>query len=218
MFPEVVARIEAACRRAGRNPAEVTLVAVTKGHGPADSSRAVLRYGHRVLGENRIQEWLPKAAALPDVEWHLIGSLQRNKVKYCRPFTLIHSLDSKRLADALQAAGERHDHRFAVLVEVNVAGEASKHGVAPEVAEELVRYARTLDQIEVRGLMTMAPLLPKPEHTRPYFRALRQLRDKLGVVELSMGMSGDFEIAIEEGATLVRIGTALFEEMAGNEA
>jgi PLP dependent protein len=147
----------------------------------------------------------------PDVEWHLVGHLQRNKVKYCRPFALIHSLDSVRLAEALEEEGARHGHVFRTLVQVNVAGEASKHGVPPEEAEALVALVRTLEHVRVEGLMTMAPYAEDPERARPVFGALRALRDRLGLDALSMGMSGDVEVAVEEGATLVRVGSALFD-------
>ena len=186
-------------------------MAVTKGRTVAEIEAAVLRFGHRILGENRVQEWRDKAARLADIEWHLIGNLQRNKVKYCTGATLIHSLNSERLADTMEAQGQRRDHLFRTLVEVNVAAETSKQGVDPSEAAALVRYAQNLDHVEVIGLMCMAPYHPDPEAARPSFQALRQLRDKLDLEALSMGMSGDFEVAIEEGATLVRIGSALFE-------
>lgn len=200
-----------ACARAGRDPAEVTLIAVTKGHGADDIEQQVLRHGHEVLGESRIQEWRSKATELENVEWHLIGNLQTNKVKYCRPFHTLHTLNSVRLADALSAYGKKHDHRFRVLLEVNVAGEASKQGVRTDEAESIVRYAQGLSHLEVAGLMTIAPYSDDPEASRPVFRTLRELRDRLALSELSMGMSGDFETAIEEGATYVRVGSALFE-------
>ncbi len=208
---KVQERILQACERAGRDPAEVTLVAITKGHDPRDIERVVLEHGHRVLGENRVQEWRDKAEVLENIEWHFIGNLQTNKVKYCTPFSVIHSLNSVRLADAMQTQGERREHVFRVMVEVNVAGEASKQGAAADEAEALVAHARGLSQVEVLGLMTIAPYSDRPEDARPVFRALRDLRDKLGLKDLSMGMSGDFEVAIEEGATFVRIGSALFE-------
>lgn len=209
-FEQVSARIAAACARAGRDPREVTLVAVTKGRSLEEIARAVLAHGHTVLGESRIQEWRDKAAALSGVEWHFIGNLQRNKVKYCRPFTLIHSLNSQRLADELSRYALRHGHTFRVLLEVNVAGEASKQGAPLAQALELAEYVRELPGVALEGLMTMAPYSDTPEDSRPIFQKLRELRDRLGLVHLSMGMSGDFEVAIEEGATLVRIGSALF--------
>ncbi|HEX7003304.1 MAG TPA: YggS family pyridoxal phosphate-dependent enzyme [Trueperaceae bacterium] len=213
MIDEVRRRIAAACERAGRERSEVKLVAVTKGHPVAEIEERVVDEGCLVLGESRLQEWRAKEAELTGrgIEWHLIGNLQRNKIKYCLPFHTIHSLNSRRLADALQAYGERSDHRFRVLVEVNVAGEESKLGIGVEEAAELVAYARALPNLQVAGLMTMAPHYDDPEQARPVFRGLRGLRDKLGLVELSMGMSNDFEVAVEEGATIVRVGSALFD-------
>lgn len=203
-------RLERACLRAGRDPAEVTLIAVSKGHEAAAIREHVLAHGHAVLGESRIQEWRSKEAELTGVEWHLIGNLQTNKVKYCRPFHTLHSLNSERLADALEAHGAKHNHTFRVLLEVNVAGEANKQGVALSDAEALARYAQGLPHVELAGVMTIAPYAGDPEAARPIFRALRELRDKLALKELSMGMSGDFEVAAEEGATYVRVGSALF--------
>lgn len=215
MLAQVEERIAAACSRVGRSPAEVKLVAVTKGHPAAEVEEKILGKGCFVLGESRVQEWRSKAEELGEhaIEWHLIGNLQRNKVKYCLPFHTIHSLNSTRLADALQAHGERSEHLFRVLVEVNVAEEESKRGTGIAEAEELVAHARELPNLEVAGLMAMAPFSDDPETARPVFRALRELRDKLRLVELSMGMSNDFEVAVEEGATIVRVGTALFEEI-----
>lgn len=212
MLAEVRSRIEAACRRAGRDPSEVTLVAVTKGHGPSEIEARLLRHGQCVLGENRIQEWREKHRALEPagVEWHFIGNLQRNKVRYCLPFALIHSLTSARLAEALQTQGEKSGHCFRVLLEVNVAGEASKQGVPLDAAEALAERAAGLPNVRLEGLMTMAPYSDDPETARPYFRQLRELRDRLGLRHLSMGMSADFDVAVEEGATLVRVGSALF--------
>ena len=210
MFLEVQERIARACARAGRQPEAVKLIAVTKGRSPEAIRTQVIRYGHRRLGESRIQEWRDKAAQLGDIEWHLVGNLQTNKVKYCTGFALIHSLNSRRLAEALQSEGAKRQHVFNLLVEVNLAGESSKQGVATEQAEALVRYAQSLPYLRVQGLMTMAPYSPDPEQARPIFARLRALRDRLGLLELSMGMSGDFEVAIEEGATYMRIGSALF--------
>ena len=197
----------------GRDPAEVKLIAVTKGQSVASVRENVVRRGHTRLGESRIQEWRGKSELtdMPeDIEWHLIGNLQTNKVKYCRGFHTLHSLNSERLADALEAFGEKKDHRFRVLLEVNVAGEANKQGVSLADAEALTRYANTLPHLELAGVMTIAPYADDPEAARPTFRTLRNLRDKLGLRELSMGMSGDFEVAAEEGATYVRVGSALF--------
>lgn len=210
-------RLERACLRAGRDPAEVRLIAVTKGHDAATIREHVLTRGQAILGESRIQEWRSKATELEGAEWHLIGNLQTNKVKYCVPFHTLHSLNSQRLADALEAHGEKHDHTFRVLLEVNVAGEANKQGVTLSDAEALARYAQSLPHLEVAGVMTIAPYSSDPEAARPIFRALRSLRDRLALRELSMGMSGDFEVAAEEGATYVRVGSALFLQAFGEQ-
>jgi pyridoxal phosphate enzyme (YggS family) len=210
MLPEIVKRIAAASERAGRKPEEITLVAVTKGRTVEEIETAVLKHGHRILAENRVQEWRRKAVALNNIEWHLVGNLQRNKVKYCSKASLIHSLNSKRLADALQLQGSKRNHCFHTLIEVNMPGEEAKQGIMPEDVAVLLDYTRTLDNVVVDGLMGMAPFNPDPEASRPTFQDLRTLRDELHLEVLSMGMSGDFEVAIEEGATLVRIGSALF--------
>ncbi|MDF1522345.1 MAG: YggS family pyridoxal phosphate-dependent enzyme [Trueperaceae bacterium] len=216
MLADVRTRIERACAVASRDPRGVTLVAVTKGRSPDEVRRALLDLGHRVLGENRVQEWRPKAAALgDDVAWHLVGHLQTNKVRYCAPFALIHSLDSERLADALEAEGAKRGHVHRVLVQVNVAGEASKQGVAPAEVPDLVRHVASLDHVRLEGLMTIAPFEPDPERARPVFRGLRDLADRYAEGRTSMGMSGDLEVAIEEGATWVRVGRALFEPAGG---
>ncbi len=210
------ARITAACGRVGRDPGGVRLVAVTKGRSP-DEVRALVAAGHRILAENRVQDWraAADAVAMPALEWHLIGHLQRNKVRFCRPFALIHSLDSERLALALEAEGAKHDHVFRTLLQVNVAGEDGKYGVAPAAAAALLARVRRLAHVRVEGLMTMAPYDEDPERARPVFRGLRTLATELGLAELSMGMSGDFEVAVEEGATMVRVGSALFAGSAG---
>jgi pyridoxal phosphate enzyme (YggS family) len=218
-------RIADAALRAGRDADDVRLVAVTKYHD-LDEMRALLDAGHRVLGESRIQEVLPKIEALgtiafaPPIEWHLIGHLQTNKAnKAVGPFALIHGVDSLHLAEALQRAAESADTTVSILLQANVSGEESKHGVAPEGLEPLVRALRPLDRVRCLGLMTMAPYECAPEATRPVFRALREWRDRLRELgldhldlrHLSMGMTNDFEVAVEEGATWVRVGTAIFE-------
>lgn len=205
-------RIAAACARVGRDPSEVELVAVTKGRDPAEV-RALVAAGQRVLGENRVQAWREAADAVGDLDvaWHLIGHLQRNKVRFCRRIASIHSLDSERLALALEDEGAKHAHRFEVLVQVNVSGEASKYGVAVGELAALLEAVAPLTHVRVRGLMTMAPYADDPEEARPHFRRLRALAEQHGLRELSMGMSGDFEVAVEEGATIVRVGSALFE-------
>ncbi len=214
MLERVQERIRAACERAGRDPAGVELVAVTKGHETSAIREAILEGGVRNLGENRIQEWRDKAAQLEgeEIRWHFIGNLQRNKVKYCLPFHLIHSVNSVRLANELQRVGERREHHFDVLVEVNVAGEETKQGVHPGGLDELVEHVRQLPNVRVHGLMTMAPWFEEAEQSREVFRALREAARRLDLPQLSMGMSNDFEIAVEEGATIVRVGSALFEE------
>lgn len=211
MLDAVLARIGDACARAGRAPSDVRLVAVTKGHDVDEVRRTLLQHGHRRLGENRVQAWRDKAEALgPDVEWHLVGHLQTNKVRFCRDFALLHGVDSARLVAALEADGRRHEHVFPVLLQVNVAGEDGKHGIAPAELADLLARARDGRCVRVEGLMTMAPFDPDPERARPVFRALRELAERHGLERTSMGMSGDYEVAVEEGATWVRIGRALF--------
>jgi pyridoxal phosphate enzyme (YggS family) len=189
----------------------VSLVVVTKGRS-AEEIQPLLASGQEALGESKVQEALPKIEALgPGPRWHLVGHLQRNKVKFCRPFSLIHSVDSVRLAQALSDWAERNGHVFEILVEINVSGEASKHGASAVEAGALVDQARDLPALEVRGLMTMAPMEGDPLEVRRIFRRLARLRDTFRVVECSMGMSDDFEVAVEEGATIVRIGRAIFE-------
>jgi pyridoxal phosphate enzyme (YggS family) len=215
----VRARIGEAARRAGRQPGSVTIVAVTKGH-PLQRAREAVAAGLLDLGENRVQEALGKLEAWNGgpVRWHLVGHLQRNKVKLAvGRFALIHSLDSIRLADALEQEAARRGVVQPVLVEVNVAREPQKSGAPPEQAEALVRHAATLPHLALRGMMTMAPLVEDREVIRATFRGLRQMRDQLATANcplphLSMGMSNDFEIAVEEGATMVRLGTVLFGE------
>lgn len=205
-------RMVIAAEKSGRDGADVTLVAVSKGQSLEDIM-AAYDAGQRVFGENRATELAAKAPALPDdIEWHFIGSLQTRQAKLARPHTsLLHSLDRIRLANAWSAAEQVPP----ALVQVNVAAEPQKHGVAPEAIEELLRFAREAG-VHCVGLMTMAPLSANPEDSRVWFEELRRLRDELqpswpGLTELSMGMSDDFVPAIEEGATLVRVGRAIFE-------
>ena len=206
-------RIERACERAGRDPASVTLVAVSKGH-PAEAIRAASEAGLRHFGENRIQEALPKideaVAAGVEATWHLVGHLQSNKAKAASgAFDVIHSVDSARLLARLDAAAPAPRH---VLLQVNVAAEPQKQGIAPEDLGALVEAAREARNLRLRGLMTIAPIASDPEDVRPVFRALRELAGRYELPELSMGMTDDFEVAIEEGATLVRVGRAIFGE------
>ena len=212
MFQDVRERIAGACERVGRSPDEVTLVAVTKGRSVEEITERVLDHGHRILGESYVQEWQPKRDALPDdIEWHLVGNLQRNKVKYLGDIAVVHSLNSIRLANTMQKQGAKRGFALRAMIEVNVAGEENKHGLPPSKVPEVVEHAAGLSHVSVEGLMAMAPFSDDPEDARPTFARLRKLRDTLGLRELSMGMSGDFEVAIEEGATIVRIGSALFE-------
>jgi pyridoxal phosphate enzyme (YggS family) len=219
-------RIAAACRRAGRPRADVTLVAVTK-TAPVEAAAALVKLGVRDLGESRPQELWRKSAALPaTVRWHLIGHLQRNKVECTLPLTcLIHSVDSLRLLTALDEEAARQGRTVEALLEVNASREANKHGFAPEDVPGLAPALVALKRVRVTGLMTMAAYEEDPGRCRPTFAALRQLRDRLQAAvgpalplpRLSMGMTNDFEVAVEEGATLVRIGTALFEGLEGGE-
>lgn len=211
---EVNQRIKTACRRAGRNPAEVRLVAVSKTI-PAEVVRAGIQGGVTILGENYVQEAQKKIEALgrENVAWHFIGRLQSNKAKYAvKLFDLIHSVDSYKLAVELDRRAKDLGRRMPILIQVNISGESSKAGVETKAAAGLVESVRKLDHLEVQGLMTLPPFFNQPEQVRPYFSGLRELRDRTAsdLRELSMGMSGDFEAAIEEGATLVRIGTAIF--------
>ena len=216
----VEGRLRAACLRAGRSRDSVTLVAVTK-TAPVEAAAVLAELGVRDLGENRPQELRRKAAALPPtVRWHLIGHLQRNKIADTLPLVrLIHSADSTRLLSALEEEAARRDRTVDVLLQVNASREASKHGFTPEEVPGLAQTLLGLRRVRVTGLMTMAAYEDDPERCRPTFVKLRELRDRLraavgevhALTELSMGMTNDFEVAVEEGATLVRIGTALFE-------
>jgi pyridoxal phosphate enzyme (YggS family) len=213
-------RLRAACRRAGRERAEVTLVAVTK-TVPPEVAAQLVGLGVAHLGESRPQELWRKAAALPrSVRWHLIGHLQRNKIDRTLPLVeMIHSVDSLRLLAALDEEAGKQGRTPAVLLEVNASGEASKHGFAPHDLPGVAARVSGVRHLQVRGLMTMAAPADDPRACRPTFAALRGLRDRLRgelppphtLEHLSMGMSGDFEVAVEEGATLVRLGSVLFE-------
>lgn len=204
-------RVYAAAERAERDPSEITLVAVSKGRS-AEAVLAAYEAGQRDFGENRSVELAAKAPSLPDdIRWHFIGSLQTRQAKIARPHTaLLHSLDRSRLAN-VWSTGEPVPP---ALIQVNVAGEAQKHGIEPQSAGQLLEQAVALG-IPCRGLMTMAPLSVDPEDSRRWFRELRLLRDGFQVahpdlVELSMGMTDDYEVAIEEGATIIRVGRAIF--------
>jgi pyridoxal phosphate enzyme (YggS family) len=201
------ARIQAAAERVGRDPAGIRLVGASK-TVEAERLTGFVEQGLVDLGENRVQEAEAKIQRVTGATWHLIGHLQSNKArKAVALFDWIHSVDSPSLADSLERIAQELGRRPRVLVEVNTSGEASKHGVAPLDARELVAYLGGLPHLSVEGLMTIGPLEGDP---RPAFRMLRAIGEETGVAELSMGMSGDFEIAIEEGATMVRVGSALF--------
>ncbi len=215
----VLARVEEAAARAGRDPASVRLVAVSKTVDP-ERVRQAYEAGARDFGENYVQEAVAKADALPpDARWHMIGHLQSNKAKRAvETFDWVHSLDRPSLAQALEKAAARRGRGLDVLIQVNVGREPTKSGTDPEGAVALARAAPRWPHLRIRGLMAIPPYLADPEEVRPYFRALRELRDRIAalglpgveMVELSMGMSHDFPVAIEEGATMVRVGTAIF--------
>jgi pyridoxal phosphate enzyme (YggS family) len=220
---EVRQRIAAAASRSGRTPEEITLMAVSKTF-PPDSIREAYRAGLRVFGENRVQEFSVKAAALADLrdaEWHMIGHLQTNKAaRAAELFDAIDSVDSLRLAEKLNAAAQQSGRKLRVLVEINLGGEAAKSGISAESPElaELLRATPSLEHLDFVGLMSIPPFAEDPQQARPYFRKLRELRDQISAQRLqrvsmevlSMGMSHDFEVAIEEGSNCVRIGTAIF--------
>ena len=217
---EVRGRIAAACARSGRDPGEVEIVAVTKTHG-ADVVREAWEAGLGIVGENKVQEaaW-KKPESVSGPQWHLIGHLQLNKVRHALGlFDFIHSVDSAKLADRIDSIAGEIGASPRVLLEVNVSGERSKSGMRPEEVRPVLRHIMAeCPRITVEGLMTMAPFSEDPEDARPCFRALRELRDDvarelgIGLPRLSMGMSGDYEVAVEEGATWVRLGTVLFGE------
>ena len=218
-------RLAAACARAGRQAASVTLLTVSKGH-PAETVCAAAAEGLTLFGENRVQEARAKIGQCPGrLQWHLIGHLQSNK---CRDavhfFSMIQSVDSLALAREINKWAEKSAKTMPVLIEVNVAGESSKFGYAPEKVLVELKELNALPRIEVHGLMTVAPFAPDPEKVRPVFRRLRQLKgqceDILGVplAQLSMGMSGDFEVAVEEGATIIRLGSAVLGPRAAPKA
>ncbi|HYV66239.1 MAG TPA: YggS family pyridoxal phosphate-dependent enzyme [Myxococcales bacterium] len=202
-------RIRAACARARRDPDDVRLVAVSKGQ-PIEAVLQAFAAGQTAFGENYAQELHAKADALPEAEWHFIGALQTNKVKMAIGHAaLVHTCDRLALAKELSKRAFSKNLTQRVLLEVNVGREAQKGGARPEEVEALNAAVRELDALRCEGLMCIPPA---DEDPRPHFRALRELRDRLGLAELSMGMSADFEAAIEEGATIVRVGTAIFGE------
>ena len=232
---EVRWRIARAAARAGRDPDEITLVAVTK-MVPAERIVAAHQLGIRHFGENRVQEarakiptvnrWLEATRQSSDLTWHMVGHLQRNKVRRAiELFDIIQSVDSMRLAREISRRCQRAGITLPILLEVNVSGEASKYGFAPGELHAAVEQISALPNLAIQGLMTIAPIVADPEEARPYFRRLRQLRDELrerfpGLDwrHLSMGMTDDFEVAVEEGATMVRLGRAIFGERSRRRA
>jgi len=218
----VQARVAAACERAGRAPEEVRILPVGKTHGPEAIAEA-FEAGVTCIGENRVQEARQKAALCPSgIEWHLIGHLQSNKVRPAVDlFGMMHAVDSLRLAQRIDAVCGELGKTMPVCLQVNVSGEASKFGMSPEDVPEVLAGAAGLMNLDVVGLMTIPPFTPESDDARPFFRRLRELRDRCaseaGVLlpELSMGMSHDFEAAVEEGATVIRPGTVLFGRRGG---
>lgn len=216
---EVEANIKKACDKVGRKREEVTLIAVSKTK-PVSMLSEVYNCGIRNFGENKVQEICEKREQLPDdIRWHMIGHLQRNKVKYIvSDVTLIHSVDTYRLAEEINIQAKKINRMVPILVEVNIAGEESKFGISAEEAIQLVEEISKLDNLQIRGLMTIAPYVENPEDNRAYFRKIRELSvdiakkniDNVSMDILSMGMTGDYMVAIEEGATMVRVGTGIF--------
>lgn len=214
-YKRVRETIDAAARRSGRDGRAVRIVAVTKTVG-LDRVREAAALGLTEFGENRVREAAPKVLATPDLDWHFIGHLQSNKAgEVVSHYRLIHSLDRVSLARALQRCAEKENCLVSCLVQVNVAGEESKFGLLPSGLVTFLGEITSFDRLVIRGLMTMAPLVKDPEEARPVFRELRRLRDEAArpgreLPELSMGMTNDYPAAVEEGATIVRIGSALF--------
>lgn len=214
----ILKRIKLAAERAGRDAETIKLVAVTKNVG-IPKIREAIAGGVTIIGENRIQEAREKFNEIGStVQWHFIGHLQTNKVKYLFDiFSLIHSVDSLPLAEEIQKRAEKKGIKTDILIEVNISGEKTKFGISPEKVIALARDISKLKNINLKGLMTIPPFSESPEDSRQYFRMLRTLvtdvkKDGIKINELSMGMSNDFEVAIEEGATIIRIGTAIFGE------
>lgn len=217
----VRSKIENACSQSERKPEDVTLIAVSKTK-PVEMLKEAYDQGCRHFGENKVQELIDKYDVLPDdIKWHMIGHLQRNKVKYIvDKVYMIHSVDSLRLAEEISREALKKNVTVSILIEVNVAGEDTKFGVSPLETEELVRKIAVLPGIAIKGLMTIAPYVDDPEDNRQYFAALKQLSvdiskkniDNVNMNVLSMGMTGDYAVAIEEGAVFVRVGTGIFGE------
>ena len=217
----VRAEIRKACEKSGRNPEEVTLIAVSKTK-PISMIREAMDAGQTIFGENKVQELCTKYEELPkNLEWHLIGHLQRNKVKYIADkAALIHSVDSLKLAEEISKEALKKNVEVNILIEVNVAEEESKFGVRVEECADFIENIAKMEHISVEGLMTIAPFVENAEDNRKYFAKLRELSvdisakniDNVNMRDLSMGMTGDYEVAIEEGATMVRVGTGIFGE------
>jgi len=207
---EVRHHIADVCQRAGRAPSHVRLIAVSKSF-PVEAITEAASHGQRHFGENRVQEGLAKLERLPaldaDIDIHLIGHLQRNKARHAGSFASVQSVDSIRLA---QAISRRLDRDLPILLEVNVAQEASKHGFRPDEVPQALEQIQALERLDVKGLMTVAPEVADAEEVRPVFADLKRLAEKLSLTELSMGMTNDYAVAIEEGSTMVRIGRAIF--------
>lgn len=210
----VTQRIASACEKSGRASSDVKLVCVTK-MASIEAMEEAIAAGAHILGENRVQDASAKYAIIGNkAEWHLIGHLQTNKAKEAvRIFSLIHSVDSARLAKEIDREAAKINKVQDILIQVNVSGEESKFGIEPGSLENLLKEISAFSNVNIKGLMTIAPEVDDPETIRPYFRALRELRDRISNLQLlSMGMTGDFEVAIEEGSNMVRVGRAIFYE------
>lgn len=220
-YRKVQENIKKACEKAGRNPEEVTLIAVSKTK-PVEMLKEAYDAGARFFGENKVQEIQEKYDKLPeDIHWHMIGHLQRNKIKYIvDKVAMIHSVDSLRLAEAIEAEAAKHQVKVPILIEVNVAEEDSKFGLKMAEVLPLLEQISEFSHIEVKGLMTIAPYVENPEDNREIFRQLKKLSvdiaakniNNITMSVLSMGMTGDYEVAVQEGATMVRVGTGIFGE------
>lgn len=218
---KVEENIQKACDKAGRKRSEVTLIAVSKTK-PVEMLQEIYDEGIREFGENKVQEMCEKMELMPqDIKWNMIGHLQTNKVKYIIGKTsLIHSVDSLKLAEEIQKQAVKHDVTADILIEVNIANEESKFGISKDETIQMVRDIAKLDHLKIKGLMTIAPFVENPEDNRLYFREIKQLSvdinnqniDNVSMDVLSMGMTGDYMVAIEEGATMVRVGTGIFGE------
>jgi len=216
---EVEEKISEACKKANRPRSEVKLIAVSKTK-PVEMLQEIYDESIRDFGENKVQEIVAKREVLPnDINWHMIGHLQRNKVKYIiNDVALIHSVDSYRLAEEINIQAKKVNRVVPILIEVNIADESTKFGVRGDETIQLVEEISTLENVKIEGLMTIAPMVEDPEDNREWFRAIKQLSvdiakkniDNVSMNELSMGMTGDYQVAIEEGSTMVRVGTAIF--------